>query len=407
MPPQVIDLGPSRKDLRRQLLGSALGKGLAEVGNTYFANKALDDVISDRSLDDAPTSERLGRLESALRPFGDKGKELIESRMGIEQQYAQEQKNKIFNKMRSGQPISEKESAMIPPEVALAYDKSIAPPKPSKPTQASQPIDSDQMQRIKNTREMKGFDDLDEVGQYRAMTDNGVSKENAIAEATLKGKQLERQEKVIDSAYKAQEDFIRDTTTSYQKFETEMKPRLLQMQKLATDDELVSPTSAVFLESLGIPLGALDDPSSELFDKLSQDLLKGLPDTYGSRILKVEVDNFLKTIPRLTNSADGRRMIASNMLKLGELKEVYYNEMRREQRKYLDENKPLPRDFEQKIFDQVKPQIDRLNNEFVKLTDIKSVPKGEIPFFDPSGNVVFVPKKDAQWATENGGRRIW
>jgi len=179
------------------------------------------------------------------------------------------------------------------------------------------------------------------------------------------------------------------------------------MQKLASDDDLIGPTAAVFLEHLGIPLGALEDPSSELFNKLSLDLLKGLPETYGNRILKVEVENFLKTIPSLMNSASGRRMIASNMLKLGEMKEVYYNEMRNQQKQFRDQNKPLPRDFQQEIFDQVRPQVDRINNEFVKMADIKEVPNGTTPFFTPSGQIKFVPKNQIEQAVANGGRQIW
>ena len=216
---------------------------------------------------------------------------------------------------------------------------------------------------------------------------------------------LRASEKQFDSVYDANKEFINETTTKYKSFESDTKPRLLQMRNIR-DEDLVGPTAAVFLESLGIPLGALEDPSSELYQKLSLDLLKGLPETYGNRILKVEVDNFLKTIPSLMNSANGRRMIASNMLKLGEMKEVYYNEMRREQKAAFDSGK-FPRDFQQRVFDQVKPQIDRINNEFVKLSEIKSVPQGTVPFFNPNGEVEFVPKEHAQWASENGGRRIW
>ena len=123
--------------------------------------------------------------------------------------------------------------------------------------------------------------------------------------------------------------------------------------------------------------------------------------------MKVEVDNFLKTIPTLANSPDGRRMIASNMLKLGEMKEVYYNAMREKQREYLDENKPFPKDFEQVVFDQVKPQIDRINKEFVQMSEIKSVPENTVPFFSPDGSIKFVPKDQVDWAQKNGGRRIW
>jgi hypothetical protein len=89
------------------------------------------------------------------------------------------------------------------------------------------------------------------------------------------------------------------------------------------------------------------------------------------------------------------------------MKEVYYNEMRKQQMQYEDNGKPLPRDFQQRIFDQVKPQIDRINSEFVKLSSVKDVPKGTIPFFGPDGNISFVPEEDVQWAETNGGRRIW
>ena len=281
------------------------------------------------------------------------------------------------------------------------------PAKESKKTQASQPIDPDQLQRIQEVRSQPGFDELDEVDQYRALTNAGVSKENAESEAKLTGMKLERAQKSFESAYKTQENFINETTDKYRAFETEMKPRLLQMQKVLSDEQLISPTAAVFLENMGIPLGALEDPSSELYQKLSLDLLKGLPEIYGNRIMKVEVDNFLKTIPSLLNSSEGRRMIASNMIKLGEMKEVYYNEMRKQQQASLDTNKPLPRDFQQRVFDQVKPQIDRINNEFVKMSEIKSIPKNTVLFFNPMGEIEFVPKEDVQWAMENGGRRIW
>jgi hypothetical protein len=278
--------------------------------------------------------------------------------------------------------------------------------KEDKELASNQPISEKQLAIMKQVRSQPGFNDLDDYGQYLAYIDNGVSPINAEREAKLKGSQLERGQKNLDSAYKAQQDFIEDTTNKYKGFETDMKPRLMQMRNIP-DEDLISPTSAVFLDALGIPLGALDDPSSELYHKLSQDLLKGLPETYGSRILKVEVDNFLKTIPTLLNSPDGRRMIASNMLKLGEMKEVYYNEMRREQKEADEAGKPLPRDFQQNVFDQVKPQIDKINNEFVKLSEIKSVPQGTIPFFGPDGQIQFVPKEHAQWALENGGKRIW
>lgn len=245
-------------------------------------------------------------------------------------------------------------------------------------------------------KEAEDLDILGEKGQSKIALERGKQdRKDAIA-----------REKSIDRSYDFHKDFISDTTSAYKAFETDTKPKLLQMQKL-NDEELIGPGSAKFLDLFGIPLGVLENPSNELYDKVSQDLLKGLPESYGSRILQVEVQNFLKTIPRLINSPDGRRMIASNALKLGEMKEAFYKEMRRQQETYGEKDEKLPKDFQQKVFDNVKPQLDRINNEFMKIAEIKSVPPGTVPYFNPQGEISFVPKDKTSWAEQNGGKRIW
>jgi hypothetical protein len=198
---------------------------------------------------------------------------------------------------------------------------------------------------------------------------------NQQAEAAIKREEIRKQEgnkltfekqkyadQAIDNSFKAHKDFIDSTTKQQRSFDTETKPKLLQLQKL-NKEQLISPKAAKFYELMGLPISLSDNPSNELFQKTSQDLLKGLPDTYGSRILQVEVENFLKTIPTLMNSPEGRRMVISNMLKLGEMKSVLYNEMRKQEQEYLSQNKPLPRDFEQQVQDKVKPEIDRISNK--------------------------------------------
>src|ERR1700678_3225968 len=189
--------------------------------------------------------------------------------------------------------------------------------------------DEETLGKIKEVRATPGFDELDEVGQYNALTNAGVPLADAERESKIKASQINRQSTAIDKSYEAQQPFIDRTTAAARSYETETKPKLQLLTKLATDEELIGPTANAFRERLGIPLGSLDNPNNELFQKTSLDLLKGLPESYGNRILKVEVDNFLRTIPTLENSANGRRMIASNFLKLGEMKEVFYNEMQR------------------------------------------------------------------------------
>ncbi len=420
--PRYIPGEPRQENPLGNLLGSFMSKtneletqqretdALSSIYKQYQGDgenlqKKLEAITSDPRI--SPTA-RVNTVNQLLK-FQEYNTEL-QKKAQQDQEKAAEAQTKQAKQATIAQDLQRTRG--LSPEQAAAYAANPTAlnqvyPKEAKVNQADRPIDEDQLRRIQHVRSQPGFDDLDEVGQFRALTNSGVSRPNAEAESKLRGQQLERGEKAVDSAYKAQEKFINETTDKHRAFETDTKPKLLQMQKLASDDELIGPTASIFLEHLGLPLAALEDPSSELYNKLSLDLLKGLPETYGNRIMKVEVDNFLKTIPTLLNSPDGRRMIASNMLKLGEMKEIYYNEMRKQQREFLDNNKPLPRDFQQKVFDQVKPQIDRANNEFVKMSEIKSVPKGTIPFFSPMGEIEFVPKEHAQWAMENEGRRIW
>jgi hypothetical protein len=237
----------------------------------------------------------------------------------------------------------------------------------------------------------------------------GLSPAQAKTISDQRAKTQENTTKEFDRSYERSKDFIQDTSSAYRSWISDTKPKIQQLQKLNTDEELISPSAATFLEAFDIPIGVVDSPTSEVYEKTSQDLLKGLPDTYGSRILKVEVDNFLRTIPRLVNSPEGRRMIASNLLKLGEMKEVFYKEMRSLEKSYQEKGKNYPIDFEREVLDNVEPQLNKISDEFRKITEIKAVPPNTVPFFNPQGGISFVPNdpKSIEFAEKNQGKRIW
>ena len=94
---QVIQTGNPQGKLA-EMLGLSLGQGLGSGINTYFANKALEDVLNDKSNTNQPISAKMGRLQSALAPYGEKGQELLQNRMAIEQQAYQGQAAKEAQK---------------------------------------------------------------------------------------------------------------------------------------------------------------------------------------------------------------------------------------------------------------------------------------------------------------------
>ena len=125
-------------------------------------------------------------------------------------------------------------------DVSLA-EKYTKPPKQTALRLSEKPIEPQQKKSLDLANRNENFEDMDEIGQYRTMIDNGVSPELAEKESKLKAGQLDRSEKKFDASYKAHEEFINETTNKFKAYETETKPRLLQMQKLATDDELIGP----------------------------------------------------------------------------------------------------------------------------------------------------------------------
>lgn len=131
---QFVNLPVSRKELLKEQLGMSLGKGLADFANNYFANKSMEEVINDPSLKEAPVSERLSRLQSALTPYGETGMQVLQNRLGIEQQRAQEQqksqqealikkKAPVFAKALRKEPLTEEETNLLSPEEQLSIAK--------------------------------------------------------------------------------------------------------------------------------------------------------------------------------------------------------------------------------------------------------------------------------------------
>ena len=86
---QVIAKLGNPKGKLAESLGMSLGQGIGNGLNTYFANRSLESVLKDKSLKDAPISQKLEAIRSAVSPYGEKGQEIFQQRMMIEKQEKQ------------------------------------------------------------------------------------------------------------------------------------------------------------------------------------------------------------------------------------------------------------------------------------------------------------------------------
>lgn len=115
---QVIETEDPRSKLS-DMLGMSLGQGIGNGLNTYFANRSLESVLQDKALEGAPQSKKLEALRKALSPYGEKGQEILQQRMAIEQQEMNEAQQDVLGRVVEGQKVSAKDLSKLSPENQL------------------------------------------------------------------------------------------------------------------------------------------------------------------------------------------------------------------------------------------------------------------------------------------------
>lgn len=124
---QMFNTGPSKGALQSAILGQALGQGLGNFTGTYFANKALQNVMDNPELKDAPPSEKLSALQRALAPHGERGQRLLQQSFQLEQQrmnepaYREKMLSKAFGQLENIR--DEDLQRMSIPEIISKYSK--------------------------------------------------------------------------------------------------------------------------------------------------------------------------------------------------------------------------------------------------------------------------------------------
>jgi len=178
---------------------------------------------------------------------------------------------------------------------------------------------------------------------------------------------------------------------------------LNQMDGLAKNRDLTTPLMNNLLGAIGMPLGILNNPDSEEFEKLSNNLTRDITKFYGARINQTEFVNFLKQIPTLNNSEEGRIRVISNLKKMLEPAGLEYRIMS----EIMAENggKPIPNmNFE--VTKRMEPTLEKwaseINNDMHRLAN-QSTPlaSDEVVMVFPDGARKRVPKSEvgkwSQW----------
>jgi hypothetical protein len=119
----------------------------------------------------------------------------------------------------------------------------------------------------------------------------------------------------------------------------------------------------------------ITNKDTQEFEKLSTDFVKDAKQFFGSRITEAEVQLFLKTVPSLAQTNEGKKRVIRNMRIFNQAAELKQQAMRQ----VIKQNGgKRPSNLEEQVDELIGPQLDALKNEFTQGPTIQSN-KGLLP----------------------------
>lgn len=151
---------------------------------------------------------------------------------------------------------------------------------------------------------------------------------------------------------------------------------LERIEDLEKEGKLDTPGYVEFLKRSGLDIPALLEPGSEEFNKISANFIRGAKDVFGSRISNYEIEQFLKTLPNLSMSPEGRKRVIANLKRVSRADLEYNNTLK----EVMRENKGIPPyDLLEQVEERVGSKLDALSRRFKE--DLKKeVPAGQNKF---------------------------
>lgn len=152
-----------------------------------------------------------------------------------------------------------------------------------------------------------------------------------------------------------------------------MEDVLSDMTKYSESGKMTHPLFLELLSKVGLDFDALKSPETVAYQALEKEFLKDLKGIFGGRISNLEMSTFLKSIPKATNTPEGRKLISDRLKAYYKAKKLRFKTMN----KIIEKNGGYPPyDLEEKISiamgsdKAVKAKEEQYMNQF------RGIPKG-------------------------------
>ena len=179
------------------------------------------------------------------------------------------------------------------------------------------------------------------------------------------------------------------------------KNRLAQMEVAAKSGVLPSPAMMKTMDKFGIPLSVFANPASEAYEKNVNEYIKDVSKYFPGQIRVSEIEYYMKAIPTLMNSDEGKLLIIENQQLLNSQKEAAYEAYK----EILKENKgKKPRNLDVEILERTRPfrneVATKLIDNFEKGVSMTKFPTKKVT----AGTKLTVDQARNYWERSGGDR---
>lgn len=288
------------------ILTPSLGQGLGQMFSTYQANKRLEEVLKDPKYKSADLQEKLSGIESAMRPYGQIGEQLFNRRAELEQLNQQEQEKKLNQiEDKKNYEIVKNNFGKDTADLWSVFDQGARTELVKKALEYKQRgIDiSELFQKEMPVEEAQAKFPKDEY----AFDFSGYTPEEKVDQKNT----LRKENSPI-----FQEARKKLSNSEMEEFRLNELKSLSDVLPEGIGEKLIS---GVNLSTGEIIIPEFASPEAQAYSNIINSFTTTAKDSYGAVVTNFDLQQFMKRLPTLANTKEGRNLIFDYMKKIREI----------------------------------------------------------------------------------------
>ena len=389
-------------------IGQAVGTNIAKGFTAYQDKTALDDILekASRTQDPNVINDVMGQILQRVSPERQQvALGLLQQKQKFIQDNIEKQQKLAIDQRERQTKIKMGVDPDLPTPLAKEAFKTQQKDKRIASVFGEQPQGTSQGQGTNSENPFAQFSD-DKLVALTGAPDREISEP---AKTELRRRQeaaKAAQSQFEPEADKLEAKRVNELATEVEKeFQsaTNENMRLERQLQLDKEGNVSTPALIKIMDTFGVPIGVLGNPATEEFRKLEADYVRDVSKVFpGGRITNYEIGAYLKTIPSLMNSPEGRKQIIANRKLMNEAKRVRYDAYKQ----ILGENNgKKPQNLGVLLEERTAPKLMDIEDRYINNIN-EGVDKFQQPIrmFDPQGNPVDIPPNKIEAALKAGAR---